>query len=500
MLTSKPEAQALSEADAWTLINQVPGLVLLVATNGDVLFANEQARRGAGEPVGRNVLDTHGTAPGTTIDTPAFHEVLSHSLPSRAMGWWPDQHGAPRPIQWRLRKASRSPSAEVCIVATGIDAVTADDAMAALEDADAHLKAVLDTAVDGIITIDQTGIVQSLNKAAERMFGYPASDVIGRNIRMLMPPQYAREHDGYLAAYQATRKAKIIGTGREVEGMRADGHRFPMDLAVSEVRFGAETHYTGIVRDITERRSAQMAERTRLDELAHAARLSAMGEMSSGIAHELNQPLAAMVTFAKALSHMLEADKLEPETLRESLDHIAAQGLRAGGIVSRLQRLARKDTGQYEEVTLNEVVQDVLTLIDHQIRLGGIDLRCILAETLPTVNADRIQIEQVVLNLARNAVDALTEACDRGDAVSQILVSTRLHEQMVEIVVEDNGPGISDDALPHVFDSFFTTKATGIGLGLSISRSILDAHGGQIRCENVPTGGARFILRIPCNA
>lgn len=472
---------------------------VVVSGAGEVLEAGPGATISSGDPVGLNLHDE--LADGQDSAVPA--EVLNQAIryPGRVVhGWgsWPPRtRGEPRrDIHWSvvLTQGAHGTRDEQRLVALGTPATASEAAHDALIDSRAHLRAVLDTAVDGIITIDEKGTMLSMNNAAERMFGYPPTTVLGHNVSMLMPPEYASRHDGYLSAYMETGEARIIGIGREVEGLRADGTHFPLELSVSEVLTAGVRRFTGIVRDITDRRAAQTAERRRLDELAHASRLSAMGEMTSGIAHELNQPLAAMVTFARAVTHMLDAGTLNDETLRSSLENIANQGLRAGGIVSRLRRLARKDTGQYEDVDLNAVVTDVLALVDHELRLGRTILECTLAEDLPRVHADRIQLEQVVLNLARNAVDAMAEHDGAG---GRLEVATRRHGDHVQVDVRDTGPGIGADALPHLFDSFFTTKSAGIGLGLSISRSIMDAHGGQIRCENVSDGGARFILDLP---
>ena len=357
------------------------------------------------------------------------------------------------------------------------------------------LSAVLETAVEGIITIDSAGIVQSFNPAAERIFLRKADEVCGQNVNMLMPQPYAVQHDTYIHNYLDTRVAKIIGIGREVRGQRSDGSTFPMELSVSELQLpDGNLHFAGIVRDISERKDAERKERQRLAELAHAARLAEMGEMASGLAHELNQPLTAMVTYAKALQTLLDEERLEPTMLRETLSQIATQGLRAGDIVSRLRTMARRESSRLEPVNINNVVRDVLALVQHEIRFAGTQVTLALRDNLPMLESDRVQLEQVVLNFVRNAVEAM-EGIPTDKRHLQI--STYTHKGDLVLTVSDRGVGIAREAMEQLFDSFFTTKSGGVGLGLSISRSIIEAHGGRIVVENVAGGGARFTVYLP---
>ncbi|MCK5366036.1 MAG: PAS domain S-box protein, partial [Gammaproteobacteria bacterium] len=186
-----------------------------------------------------------------------------------------------------------------------------------LEDREARLSAILDTAVDGIITIDESGIIESVNTATERIFGYSGDELVGNNITMLMPSPYREKHDGYIARYLGTGEPRIIGIGREAEGQHKDGRRFPIDLSVSEVRVGGSRLFTGLVRDISARRRAEDEARRWSADLAHAARLSTIGELTSGIAHEVNQPLTAIVSFAEACLRMLRSGKADSQKLED---------------------------------------------------------------------------------------------------------------------------------------------------------------------------------------
>ena len=364
-----------------------------------------------------------------------------------------------------------------------------------LDDREARLNAILDTAVDGIITIDERGTIESVNPAVEGIFGYGSDELVGENVKLLMPSPYHEEHDGYLARYKRTGEARIIGIGREVEGRHKNGTRFPVDLAVSKVRVAGSTVFTGVVRDISARRQAEDEARRRDAELAHAARLSTIGELTSGIAHEINQPLTAMVNFAEASLRMLRSGNADPQKLEDALGQITVQGQRAGRIVRHIRRLARKGESERLEADLGRLVRDVLDLVSRELRASGIALRLILGSDLATVKCDRIQIEQVVLNLVRNAMDVLEEGPAQG---RELTIRTQTGTGgAIELRVEDTGAGFEADSSERIFETFFTTKADGLGMGLSISRSIIEDHGGRLWASPRPGGGAIFYVSLP---
>ena len=364
-----------------------------------------------------------------------------------------------------------------------------------LNDREARLNAILETAVDGIITIDERGIIESVNPATEHIFGYTSDELVGENVKLLMPSPYREEHDGYMARYQQSGEPRIIGIGREAEGQHKDGTRFPIDLAVSEIRVAGSTVFTGVVRDISARRRAEDEARRKSADLAHAARLSTIGELTSGIAHEVNQPLTAMVNFAEACLRMLRSGNADPQKLEDALGQIADQGQRAGHIIRHMRRLARKGESERVEVGLSQLVRDVLDLVSRELRASGITLHLMLDENLPTVKCDRIQIEQVVLNLVRNAMDILEEgSAHKRDLTIRCRADTAAS---VELTVEDTGEGFTADNSKRIFETFFTTKADGLGMGLSISRNIIENHGGQLWAHPRPGGGAIFHVTLP---
>jgi two-component system sensor kinase FixL len=338
--------------------------------------------------------------------------------------------------------------------------------------------------------------MQSFSSAAERLFGYTAAEAVGQNVRILMPSPYRQAHDGYLTRYLTTGERRIIGIGRVVVGERTDGSSFPMELAVGEMRSGDRRYFTGFIRDLTERQQTEARLQELQSELVHISRLTAMGEMASTLAHELNQPLSAIANYLKG-SQRLIGERSDPLSarLKEALDKAAAQALRAGEIIRRLRDfVARGETDMAVE-SLNKLVEEASALALVGAKQHGVRVRFNLSPSADRVFADKVQVQQVLLNLMRNAIEAMAEA---GSPRRELVVTTSpIDGGLVETIVSDTGPGIAPQIAAQLFQPFVTTKRQGMGVGLSISRTIIEAHGGELRLRPNPGGGAMFTFTLP---
>ena len=356
-----------------------------------------------------------------------------------------------------------------------------------------RLRALFDTAVDGMILIDARGVVLMFNPACETLFGYAVAEVIGQNVKMLMPTPYRQEHDAYIANYRRTGHRKIIGIGREVVGQRKDGTTFPMHLSVGEAKQSGETTFVGIIHDLTAQKSAERRVRELTAELVHTSRLSAMGQLSSALAHELNQPLTAIMNYSQAARDMLAAAETPvPPRIAELLEKATGQAERAGQIIRRLRSYVEKGRVERAAADLGQIVEEAAALATIGARVEGIQITYDLAPGLPPVHVDRIQIQQVVVNLVRNAVEVLA-----GSERRELTIRTRAADGHQEVVVADSGPGLASEIAGQLFKPFVTTKKSGMGIGLSISHSIIEAHGGRISAEPNATGGTVFRFQIP---
>ena len=366
-----------------------------------------------------------------------------------------------------------------------------------LEDAvrtrESHFRSILDTVPDAMIVIDEHGIMQFFSSAAARQFGYSESEAIGRNISELMPEPDRSRHDGYMARYKKTGERRIIGIGRIVTGMRKDGTTFPMHLTIGEMQSGGKPYFTGFVRDLTEQQQTQARLQELQSELVHVSRLSAMGEMASALAHELNQPLSAISNYMKG-SRRLLADSTDANApkIAAALDRAAEQAIRAGDIIRRLRSFVAREASEKRVESVSKLVEEAGALGLTGAREQGVLLRFNLDPACDLVLADRVQIQQVLVNLFRNALEAMIASTHR----ELIASNARAAEDMIEIAVSDTGHGFGD-AHVNLFQPFFTTKETGMGVGLSISRTIIETHGGRMWAETNQAGGATFRFTLP---
>lgn len=366
--------------------------------------------------------------------------------------------------------------------------------------AEEHMRSILETVPDAMIVIDEMGEIQTFSKTAERLFGYTSCDVVGRNVRMLMPEPYRAFHDDHISNYISTAERKVIGIGRVVIGQRRDGSTFPMELSVGEMRTGTGRFFTGFIRDLTERRAAEERIQEIQSELLHVSRFTALGEMASALAHELNQPLTAITNYLNACRKLLEQseyhDQPRCELVSQAVLEAAQQAVRAGDIIRSLRALVKRTQGHSHVESVPKLIEETCALALIGARELDVKVHISIAPDAQTIHADRIQIQQVLLNLMRNAMEAMEQEPRRELSVTAV---TSCCGQQVEIAVCDTGPGLAPEIARNLFHPFNTTKPNGLGVGLSICRTIVEAHGGKIVGETRPEGGTIVRFQLPAS-
>lgn len=358
----------------------------------------------------------------------------------------------------------------------------------------AHLGTILATVPDAMIIIDEAGLIQSFSAAAERQFGYTSDEAQGQNVNILMPEPYRTEHQGYIGRYLTTGERRIIGIGRTVLAQRKDGSVFPVELTVGEFLFKDQRQFTGFIRDITERRESERRLEALQSQLLHEARLGDMGHMASGLAHELNQPLAAVSNYLSAARLCLERDDTAKALL--AIQEAQAPLALTGQIVQRLRTFIEKRQVEHRVESLARIVDDAGVLALLGVRGDGVKVEIRLDPDVPTAFIDKVQIQQVLMNLIRNAREAMA-----GRPRRDLIITTRRGaDNTVEISVADTGAGIAPDIRQRLFQPFVTSKLEGMGVGLSLCRTIIEAHGGSIWAEDNPGGGTVFRFTVPASA
>jgi two-component system, LuxR family, sensor kinase FixL len=363
------------------------------------------------------------------------------------------------------------------------------ESLQALRAREAHLRSILDTVPDATVVICEKGLIQSFNAAAERQFGYREAEVLGRNVKLLMPTPFREAHDQYLDRYLSTGERRIIGTDRVVTAQRKDGSTFPIKLAVGEMKTGGGRFFTGFIRDLTERQATEAKLEELQSEFARLSRLTAMGEMASTLAHEMNQPLSAIANYLQGCNRLIdEVEHPNALKIRDALAETTKQTLRAGQIIRKLREFVTRGESERLPEDINKLVEEASALALVGAKDEGIKPIFRFETRLGTVLVEKVQIQQVVVNLIRNAIEAM-QGMPRKELTVKTLPAAN---GMVEVSVADTGSGLSDEVLCRLFQPFVTTKANGMGVGLSISRRIIEAHGGELWAERNPDGGALF--------
>jgi two-component system sensor kinase FixL len=358
---------------------------------------------------------------------------------------------------------------------------------------EAHLQSILATVPDAMVVIDNGGAIQSFSATAERLFGFSAQEVRGRNVSTLMPAPYRQQHDAYLERYLSTGERRIIGVGRVVVGQRKDGSTFPMELSVGEVALNGQRQFIGFVRDLTQRQERERLLHEVQSELLRVSRLSTMGEMAAALAHELNQPLTAVANYLRGSKRLLEniADE-RVDLIKDGVEKAAAQALRAGQVIQRLREFVARGETERRTESIRRLVEETSVLALVAAREQSVQLSMAFDPTIDLVLVDKVQIQQVLLNLMRNSIEAMQTSARRELGISTAPAADR----MVAVSVADSGSGIDPEVASRLFRPFVTTKRTGMGIGLSLSRTIINSHGGEIMVEPNAGGGTIFCFTL----
>lgn len=354
------------------------------------------------------------------------------------------------------------------------------------------LEAILQSTPDATIIVDEHGTIQATSQSTSGLFHYPENEMIGKNVSMLMGGADHAHHDRYMTNYLETGAKQIIGKGRVVEAKLADGSIIPVHLTIGEANIEGQRYFTGYIRDLTAQQKADHRITELQVELENFSRLSTVGTMASAMAHELNQPLTAVANYMEAARDMLDdPDKETLAMVREALDAAGKQSVRAGQIVRKLRDYVSRGEFEMRPTDLHDIVSNAVSLA--KVGVEGPVPRIIaeIPADLPLILADTLQIRQVVLNLIRNAIDALSDTEN-----PLIWVTAWTEGDAITIEVKDNGPGLDLDDGRSPFEPFLSTKSTGMGLGLAICQTIVEAHGGQIWTETEEGQGAIFRLTL----
>ncbi len=363
-------------------------------------------------------------------------------------------------------------------------------------------QAILDNAIEAIIGSDMKGNIISFNNAAEEMFGYLNSEMLGKNVRQLMPAPYRNKHDNFIKNYLSTGEAKIIGSGRELTAVKKDGSSFPIHLSITDTIIDNEHIFTALLRDLSKQKAVEKKlqeketeNRHHNERLAHIARVSTLGEITAGIAHEVNQPLAAIATYAQSGRRLANTDSGDIDELNYVLEQIELQAVRASQVIHRIRNLSKQGDSCRSVFQINEIIEDSLSLVKAEAVSKQVALKCNLGTNLPSVHVDAIQIQQVLLNLILNAIQAMTAT---PPAQRTITISSECTaDKDIRVTVSDNGSGISKEHLAQLFIPFFTTRKNGLGIGLSICRTLITAHGGSLNINRRKRKGSEFYFILP---
>jgi PAS domain S-box-containing protein len=365
--------------------------------------------------------------------------------------------------------------------------------------AEEQFRLVVEAAPNAMIMVNAEGCITLVNTQAEAVFGYAREELIGHPIEMLVPERFRSHHIGDRRDYFGDARARSMGAGRELFGRRKDGSEVPVEIGLNPIHTSEGLFVLASIIDISERKQAELEAARQRNELAHLSRVTTLSELSGSLAHELNLPLAAILSNAQAAQRFLAHGDADLAEVREILNDIVSEDKRASEVIRRLRLLLKKSEVQQHSLGINEVVQDVLKLMRSDLTNRNVTVDIELDQNLPTVTGDPVQLQQVLLNLVVNACDAMTD-CDTPER--RLLVRTGMENGSgaVRVSVTDRGGSIAEEKMEQIFEPFFTTKAEGMGLGLSVCRTIIAAHQGKLWATNNPDRGATFHFSLPVGA
>lgn len=481
------------------LLDALPALVAHLDRHYRVRFANHGYQEWFGvDPqaqVGRHVQDVIGPKAFATLK-PYFDQALSgenavyHGKVEYSRGGTRIIHGTYIPAHDREGRLNG-------LFILAVDITREHELQWQLSEELQRSQTIVDNALDGIATIDHEGNILSFNPAAEEIFGYKASEVIGCSVGMLMVAPKGAHHNWYIQNYLETGQSRTLGTAREVTGRHRDGTLIELQLSVAEY-MDNEQLFIGFFRDIRQRKRAEREAREHLAELAHVTRVGALSEVTAGLAHELSQPLTSIAANAEAGLMMCDVGGVESEDnhLQPILEQVASQSKRAREIINQLRDFLRHDKpDRVTRCSPDELIDHVIMLLNHEIESAAVQVCIRIDSGVGQCEVNRVQIEQVLFNLAKNAIDAMRET--DGERILSIECGKGGSGNCCEMRVLDTGPGIALKDMERLFNPFFTTKEEGLGQGLSICRSIVARHGGTLSAQNRSTGGMAFHFELP---
>ena len=360
---------------------------------------------------------------------------------------------------------------------------------------EAKYRVVVETASDAVISMDEGGAIILANAAVKRVFGLEPAELIGKPLTSLMPESMQRLHEAGYQRYLATGERRLNWQGTEVTALRANGEEFAVEVSFGEMTVDGHKIFTGFIRDISDKKRVETALAKARAELAYVGRVTSLGELTASIAHEVNQPLSGIITNAGTCLRMLNGDPPNIDGARETARRTIRDGNRASDVITRLRTLFSKKEIDLELVDLNEATREVIALSLSELQRSGVIMREELADPLPPVKGDRVQLQQVILNLLRNGCDAMSGIDDRP---RELAITTASDSAHVRLAVKDAGVGFDSQVAERLFESFYTTKQDGMGIGLSVSRSIIEAHRGRLWATLNDGPGSTFGFSIPC--